>query len=71
MIDETHPCGDPTCHRGSMGRWNYHWVDGPCGAADCKWPKDLPRRPHFTDTPTEPIVDAGAVALAEKNKKKD
>ena len=60
-------CGDITCYRGTYGLGQgYQFKDGPCDAVDCQWPKDLPRRPHFTDTPTPPIVDAGAKALEDK-----
>ena len=65
------PCGDPTCYRGAEGSGGpggaMVYKDGPCQAADCQWPKDLKPRPHYTDNPTPPIVDAGKVALAEKN----
>lgn len=70
-LGKTEPiCGDSSCYRGRVGGWNYQFKDGPCGAADCKWPVDdtgdyRPRRPHFTDTPAAPIVDAGNAALKE------
>jgi len=73
-LGRTEPiCGDPTCYRGRIGGWNYQFKDGPCNAADCRWPRThadrsvahyLAPRPHFTDTPAEPIVDAGKEALA-------
>ncbi len=59
------PCGDPTCYRGAIGDWNYQYKDGPCKAQDCAWPEGLPARPHFTDTPATPIVDAGKAALKD------
>lgn len=59
-------CGDPTCYRGRIAGWNYQFRDGPCQAADCKWPPNIRPRPHFTDTPATPIVDAGKLALEEK-----
>ena len=62
-------CGDKTCYRGTYGLGQgYLFKDGPCDAADCQWPKDAPTRPHFTDNPTPPIVDAGAMALLEKRR---
>ncbi len=64
--DSIHKCGDEACYRGKVADWGYQFKDGPCNAANCKWPKDLPPRPHFTDTPSKPIVDAGALALSQK-----
>jgi len=58
------PCRDPTCYRGGIGDWNYQFKDGPCGATGCMWPPGLAARPHFTDTPSPPVVDAGKAALA-------
>lgn len=71
-------CGDPTCYRGRVGGWNYQYKDGPCHPKDrdCAWPVDntgdyLPPRPHFTDTPATPIVDAGKEALAWLRQQKE
>ena len=62
------PCGDKTCYRGTYGfGQGYLFRDGPCDAIDCQWPKNLPTRPHFTDSPGPPIRDAGAEALKEKH----
>lgn len=55
------PCRDPTCYRGTTDRNGYGYKDGPCWAADCHWEGET--RPHFTDTPSAPIVDAGKEAL--------
>ncbi len=63
------PCGDPTCYRGAEG-WSggggaIVYKDGPCQAATCHWPLGLTAKPHYTDNPTPPIVDAGKVAREE------
>ena len=52
-------CGDNTCYRGTIDRWGVQYKDGPCGAANCRWPSGIEPRPHYTDTPSSPIVDAG------------
>jgi len=63
-------CGDPTCYRGRIGGWNYQFKDGPCASKDCKWPPEVKARPHFTDTPSKPIVDAGKEALCQANRQR-
>ena len=63
------PCGDPSCYRGGVSKSdNYQFKDGPCNAVDCKWPLNLPPRPHPSDISnlSKPIVDAGAIALKER-----
>ena len=65
MIDPV--CPFPGCYRGAVGSQDYQFKDGPCERTDCQW--EGPTRPHFTDTPSTPIVDAGAQALNEKKQK--
>lgn len=43
-------CADPTCYRGTVSRDTYTFKDGPCDREDCKWPKELAPKPHFTDS---------------------
>jgi len=63
------PCGDPYCYRGAYGNGGpggaMTFKDGPCNSPICQWPADKPTRPHYTDNPTKPIVDAGAKARDE------
>lgn len=52
------PCLDKTCHYGAIVGWGHKFADGPCKSADCQWPKDLLRRPHFSDNPNRLVWDA-------------
>lgn len=56
-------CAVASCPAGKIGGWNYQFKDGPCAADGCGWPVGVRTRPHFTDTPARPIVDAGKEAL--------
>jgi hypothetical protein len=62
-LDGNAPCGDSACYRGTIDRSGVQYKDGPCGAPNCQWPANRPTRQHFTDTPSAPIIDAGAVAM--------
>ncbi len=70
------PCQAPDC----KWPWQYHDLDDEWITTDkdlaavaqmSGYPiRRLPAKPHFTDTPTPPIVDAGKAALAWLQSKK-
>src|SRR6185369_16260350 len=71
MVFKDGPCHSPHCQWPWQTFHNGEWITvraaQPVNPADPgPHVRRLPPRPHYTDNPTPPIVDAGSVAREEK-----